>query len=70
MKSFKPEFQIDGQWYDNALRFVSRFEAELNASDKFMRRTMPSAYRVSESPDEPNYTYSPDGVLERIKGAA
>lgn len=34
MKSYKPEFLIDGTWYDNAIRFATREEAERNARDR------------------------------------
>lgn len=55
--SWKPEFEVDGRWYDNALRFATRNEAAENACDKFMAWSMPTAYRATESPDPVNYRY-------------
>ena len=55
VRSWKPEFQVDGVWYDNAVRFATYPEAHLNASAKYMVWTVPTAYRVSASEDPPNY---------------
>lgn len=62
--SFKPEFCVSGKWCDNALRFATEQEARDNAQALFMRWTMPSEWRVTESPDPVNYTYH--GRLERL----
>jgi hypothetical protein len=66
MASFKPEFLVDGIWYDNAVRFATEDEAKRNAEDKFQRWTVPTDYRAVPSPDEPNYIYTLDGQLAPI----
>lgn len=53
--SFKPEFQVQGAWYDNAQRFATADEAKETAQARFMVWTMPTDYRVTESPDPVNY---------------
>jgi hypothetical protein len=65
--SFKPEVQADdtGAWYDNALRFASRAEAEAQVADLMMRWTAVRGIRVIESTDPVNYRYV-DGRLERV----
>ena len=65
MTSFKPEFQTDnsGQWYDNALRFATRQEAENNARDLSFRWFAVKDYRATESADPVNYQYI-DGKLK------
>jgi hypothetical protein len=67
MKSFKPEFQIDntGKWYDNALRFATKTEAENNAFDKMSSWFSVREYRVSESDDPVNYKYASGPVNDR-----
>ena len=65
MSSYKPEFQIQGKWYDNAVRFTTYEEALDNARDKFQHWTMPTDYRAVESEDPPNYRYV-DGQLEAL----
>ena len=67
--SYKPEFCIDGIWYDNAVRFATHEEAEQNAREKFLVWTMPTAYRVSPSEDRPNYRQTATGI-EAIEPAA
>lgn len=66
MKSFKPEFLIDGKWCGNAVRFPTEEEARQNARHKFMVWTVPTDYRAVPSEDEPNYRYV-DGRLVEIK---
>ena len=63
--SWKPEFQIGGKWYDNAVRFETRAEAEANAKAKFNVWTMPTDWRATESPDPVNYRMV-DGRLEPL----
>jgi hypothetical protein len=65
--SFKPEVQADdtGSWYDNALRFASRVEAEAQVADLMMRWTAVRGIRVVESTDPVNYRYV-DGRLESV----
>jgi hypothetical protein len=53
--SYKPEFCVQGQWYDNAQRFATEAEAKASAHARFMVWTMPSDYRAAESPDPVNY---------------
>lgn len=53
--SYKPEFKVQGEWYDNAQRFETREEAESTARARFMFWTVPSDWRVSESTDPVNY---------------
>ena len=59
--SWKPEFKIDGAWYDNAIRFASEREATLNALDKLHVWTIPTGYRATQSDDPVNYRYVPIG---------
>ncbi len=54
-KSFKPEFLVQGQWYDNAQRFATYQEAADSALARFRVWTMPSDCRAVESEDPPNY---------------
>lgn len=66
--SWKPEVIADstGQWYDNALRFATREEAEANARDLSMRWLAVQDTRATESPDPVNYAYA-DGRLTEVK---
>ena len=66
MSSYKPEFQIQGKWYGNAVRFPTYEEALENARDKFQHWTMPTDYRAVESDDPPNYRYV-NGALEDLE---
>lgn len=63
--SYKPEFQVQGQWYDNAERYATAAEAESSASARFAVWTMPTAYRVTESSDPVNYVRK-DGVSTHL----
>jgi len=58
--SWKPEVIADrsGKWESNALRFASRNEAESYAYDLFMRWTAVKEWRVVESEDPVNYTWT------------
>lgn len=53
--SWKPEFEVSGQWYDNAQRFATEAEAKASAYARFMVWTMPSDYRAAESDEPVNY---------------
>jgi hypothetical protein len=66
--SFKPEVIADtsGKWCDNALRFVTRAEAEANAGDLMMRWFAVRETRIVESVDPVNYRYV-NGRLESFK---
>lgn len=66
MKSWKPEFQVQGAWYDNAQRFATKEEAERSAQRRFAVWTMPSDWRASESPDPVNYRNTADSADESV----
>lgn len=55
--SYKPMFQVDGQWYGNAQRFATREEAHASARARFMVWTIPTACDVHESTDAVNYAH-------------
>ncbi len=57
MQSYKPEFKVQGAWYDNAQRFATRDEAEASAQARFMVWTMPEACRATASTDPPTYRW-------------
>lgn len=69
MASYKPQFLIDGEWCDNAVRFATREDAERNARAKFQSWSVPSDYRAAASDDAPNYRYT-DGRLEGAPAGA
>jgi hypothetical protein len=56
MNSWKPEIRVidDPKWYDNAVRFKTRPEAEKYASDLFTRWTTAEGWRVVETDDPVN----------------
>ena len=56
--SWKPEFEIQGKWCDNAQRFASKEEAEESALARFRVWTIPTAWRAIESTDTVNYIRS------------
>lgn len=62
--SFKPEVTTgsDPKFYDNALAFATREEAENNARDLFGRWTLCTGWRAVESTDPVTHTFI-DGVL-------
>ena len=53
--SYKPEFEVDGKWCDNAQRFATRAEAQQSASERYMSWTLPTGCRAAESDDPVNY---------------
>ena len=53
--SWKPEFKVDGVWYDNAQRFATEKEARESALARYMVWTVPTDYRATESTDPVNY---------------
>lgn len=67
MGSFKGEFQVDGVWYDNAIRLPDRYQATAYAQHLFDRWTVPTDKRVVASEDAPNYTADSSGVITAIK---
>ena len=56
--SFRPEFLVQGEWGSNAQRFATREEAQASADARFMRWTVPTDRRVTESSDPVNYRWS------------
>jgi len=58
--SWKPEFEVEGKWYDNAQRFASKEEAEESAVARFRVWTMPTAWRATESSRPVNYVRRED----------
>ena len=48
MSKWKPEFLVDGIWYDNAQRFDTEQEAKNSAQARFARWTMPTDWRATE----------------------
>jgi hypothetical protein len=62
--SFKPEVTTgsDPKFYDNALAFATREEAEANAKDLFGRWTLCTGWRAVESTDPVTHSYM-GGVL-------
>ena len=67
--SYKPEFEVQGAWYDNAQRFATREEAEGSARARFAVWTQPSDWRAVESPDPVTYrrTDAGDEMLSEVE---
>lgn len=67
--SFKPTVSTDngGRFYDNALRFATREEAEGNAKDLFSRWVLVREWRVEESTDPVNYRWDPSAGLVALE---
>ena len=59
--SYKPEFEVQDKWYDNAQRFATHDEAEVSARARFSVWTMPSDWRVTESDDPVSYRHDENG---------
>jgi hypothetical protein len=71
--SFKPEVKVgsDPKWYDNALVFATRKEAEDNAKNLSMRWLQVVDHRAVESTEPVNYHWDGDaynGVLVAVEG--
>lgn len=66
--SFKPVVKTgsDPKWYDNALRFATKEEAELSARDLANRWMLVTDYSAQESGDPVNYKIV-DGVMSRVE---
>ena len=64
MSSYKPEVQVgeDPKWYDNALRFATREEAQRSADDLMGRWLLVTARRATESPDPVNWRLDDTGL--------
>lgn len=69
--SWKPEVQTDntGKWYDNALRFATKEEAEISAADLSRRWLAVKAWRASESDDPVNYRIESDNGIHKLIAA-
>lgn len=65
--SWKPEFLVDGKWYDNAQRFATYQEALTSAARRFAVWTVPTDYRATESPDPVNYRNTPTSYDESVE---
>jgi len=63
--SWKPEVIADatGKWYDNAMRFATKEEAEENAKNLAMRWTLVRDFRAVESDDPVNYRWVNGGLV-------
>lgn len=53
--SWKPEFKVDGVWYDNAQRYATEAQASDSAKARFAVWTIPTDCRAVESADPVNY---------------
>lgn len=69
-KSFKPVVRVgsDPKFYDNALRFATREEADLSARDLMRRWMLVVECGVEESDDPVNYKIV-DGVMSSVEVA-
>ncbi len=67
--SWKPEVIADntGKWYDNALRFATKEEAEANAQNLASRWFAVREWRATECDDPVNYQWV-DGALVPVEG--
>ena len=68
--SYKPEFCCQGQWCDNGERWATAEEARRSAAARFAAWTMPSDYRVTETPDPVTYFLADDGTRRLLKEVA
>ena len=66
--SFKPQVQTDnsGTWYDNALRFATREEADASAQDLMSRWMLVREIRSTESEEPVNYKWDASAGLVRV----
>ena len=70
--SFKPEIRTgnDPKFYDNALRFATREEAEFSAKDIYNRWMLATEWAVEESDDPVNYAIDlTTGVMTAVEVA-
>jgi hypothetical protein len=70
--SYLAEFQtsVGGEYATNALRFATSDEAIGYARDLFYRWTGAHDWRIAESTDAPNYTWSASQGAKRIEAVA
>jgi len=66
--SWKPEIQVAGdpKWYDNAVRFKAKYEAEQYAKDLFYRWTTAKEWRVSQSEDPVTASWVGGGLVWKV----
>lgn len=64
--SYRPEVEVDGVFYPNALRFELEEEARLYAADLYSRWTLTTAFRAVKSDDPVNHEWI-GGLLVRIE---
>lgn len=69
--SYKVEVRTDnsGEWFTNAIRLATEYEAKLYGEDLMMRWTAVRDMRVAESPDPVNYIWSPTEGLVPARAA-
>jgi hypothetical protein len=62
-KSWKAELQDSGGWVSNRIRFPRQEQAERYAQNLRLRRSVATAWRVTETPDQATHWYRADNVL-------
>lgn len=67
--SWKPEFEVQGEWSRNGQAFATQDEAMASASARFMVWTTPTGYRAVESSEVPNYRWDPEQGDVRLTAA-
>ena len=55
--SYKPEFEVQGEWCGNGQRFATMEEAEASAALRYRAWTVPTGYRAVESTDPVTYMF-------------
>ena len=53
--NYKPEVEVDGKFYPNAVVFATKEEAEASAKDLFNRWLLTTDHRAVESDEPVNY---------------
>ncbi len=53
--SWKPVFEVQGEWCDNAQRFATEREAKDSAAARYMVWSTPTGYDAVESDEPVNY---------------
>jgi len=66
--SWKAEIQVAGdpKWYDNAVRFATKREAEQYAEDLYQRWTTAKNWRVSKADEQVNASWGNTGVIWKV----
>jgi hypothetical protein len=67
--SWKPEFLVQGEWYDNGQAFATETEAKDSAQARFHVWSMPTDWRAVQSVDPVSYKRvdGRDSLLEAQK---